>query len=118
MLIPKRLPLSIDGQSLAGLARDTADHRVVELRHLQDLGVIIHHLKTFDVCGCQAELAFCDGTFRIRALGNSGLDEARARRAIGEVEQPHAWRRVHEFALPERGLVELQPVRSQCIRPF
>ena len=33
-------------------------------------------------------------------------------------ERVHAWRRVHEFALPERGLVELQPVRSQCIRPF
>ena len=70
VLIPKRLPLSIDGQSLAGLARDTADHRVVELRHLQDLGVIIHHLKTFDFCVCQAEQAFCDGTFRIRALDN------------------------------------------------
>ena len=70
MLITRRLPLSIDGQSLAGLARDTADHRVVELRHLQDLGVIIPQLKTLDFCFCQAEQAFCDGTFRIRALDN------------------------------------------------
>ena len=58
MKIPQRPPLSVDAQSLAGLARDTADHRVVELRHLQDLGVIIHHLKTFDFCFCQAEQVF------------------------------------------------------------
>ena len=59
---------------------------------------------------------FAKASEHVECNANSAAKNLECSEALPE--RVHAWRRVHEFALPERGLVELQPVRSQCIRPF